>query len=299
MIQIDYRETELIKLINNLIQNTPITCNVLNLDIGDIILNNRIIIERKTISDLNSSILDGRYEEQSYRLSNSINYHRHHIIYLIEGSFHSIKYNESQKTRVLSAIFSLQFYKGFSVMRTFSMDDTAAYIVHCAKKMLKNPEKLGYFEITTTASSSVLSMVDRPISETDISPQVAIDTPTLETTDDISIEPSTTTTDLAQNQQILLDKQYIPLVKSTKKLNITENNIDEIMLCQVPGISSQTAQAIISHFGSFQNMILQFSVNGENILSDIRVSRKNSNSCKLNKTVIANIIKYVFKQGNS
>ena len=43
--RIDYRETELIKLINNLIQNTPITCNVLNLDIGDIILNNRIMYD--------------------------------------------------------------------------------------------------------------------------------------------------------------------------------------------------------------------------------------------------------------
>jgi ERCC4-type nuclease len=290
MIQIDYREHELIKLINNLIQNTPITCNVLNLDIGDIVLNNRIIIERKTISDLNSSILDGRYEEQSYRLSNSLHYHRHHIIYLIEGTLHSIKYDESQKTRILSAIFSLQFYKGFSVMRTFSIDDTAAYIVHCAKKMLKHPDKPGYFEITT--SSEVSNMVCN-IKQTDI--PIATDNPPLETTNDLVIDQSTPADTTTQNQQILLDKQYIPLVKSTKKLNITENNIDEIMLCQVPGISSQTAQAIISHFGSFQNMILQYSVNGENILSDIRVSRKNSNSCKLNKTVIANIIKYVFK----
>jgi len=44
---------------------------VKNLDIGDIIIYNgsyKLIIERKTINDLVSSIKDGRYREQKMRL---------------------------------------------------------------------------------------------------------------------------------------------------------------------------------------------------------------------------------------
>lgn len=43
-----------------------------------------LIFERKSISDLLASLKDGRYEEQSYRLSGS-NTNNHNIIYIIEG----------------------------------------------------------------------------------------------------------------------------------------------------------------------------------------------------------------------
>lgn len=277
MIQIDYRETDLIKLITPLLTNTPIDCTVLNLEIGDIIIGNRIIIERKTISDLNSSILDGRYNEQSYRLSNATSYHKHNIIYLIEGTLQSIKYDETQQTRILSAIISLNFYKGFSVIRTQSIDESAKYIVHYAKKMLKTPTKLGFFETPISTNTSI----DISNPEQQQQPQIT------------DITDNVVSVDITQS---IVDKQYIPYVKSTKKSNITENNIDEIMLCQIPGISTQIAKSIISHFGSLQNMILQYSVDGESILSNISICRKNASECKLNKTVIKNIIKYIFKK---
>ena len=43
-----------------------------------------MIIERKTIQDLAASIRDGRYKEQSIRLSQS-NIPNHHILFMIEG----------------------------------------------------------------------------------------------------------------------------------------------------------------------------------------------------------------------
>ena len=59
------------------------------LQLGDVMIKTDedeiiLIIERKTISDLLSSIKDGRYAEQSLRLSNE-NCSNHQIIYLIEG----------------------------------------------------------------------------------------------------------------------------------------------------------------------------------------------------------------------
>ena len=48
---------------------------------------------KKTVNDLLSSIVDGRYKEQSLRLDN-YNLHNHNIIYLIEGDMRN---NDNQK----------------------------------------------------------------------------------------------------------------------------------------------------------------------------------------------------------
>ena len=90
---IDCRETDLIQELNKQkLKNknfSNIEFAVKNLDIGDIIIEKDdipyIIIERKTVSDLASSIQDGRYKEQGMRL-NSSNLHNHSIYYLIEGN---------------------------------------------------------------------------------------------------------------------------------------------------------------------------------------------------------------------
>ena len=91
---IDYREKKLIGLINSIKRMNdkfkPIEVVVENLPLSDVIIkdkkdNEKLLIERKTINDLASSIQDGRYNEQSYRLNNC-EIHNHNIMYLIEGN---------------------------------------------------------------------------------------------------------------------------------------------------------------------------------------------------------------------
>jgi len=92
IIKIDVRESELLQKITHLIDTVPIYKDIIIksevLPIGDIIIadekEEKLIIERKSMSDLLSSVKDGRYEEQSYRLNGSP-YHNHNIIYLIDG----------------------------------------------------------------------------------------------------------------------------------------------------------------------------------------------------------------------
>jgi ERCC4-type nuclease len=138
LIKIDNREHDLIKQINQLILFIPIfkklTVITENLPLGDIIISNnnedKIIIERKSISDLLSSIKDGRYEEQSYRL-NGLNHPNHNIYYLIEGDINKqnrFKDNNVDKLTLYSAMLSLNYFKGFSVMRTFNIEETAIFI---------------------------------------------------------------------------------------------------------------------------------------------------------------------------
>ena len=66
-----------------------IKLEVVNLELGDFIIcddlgRENVIFERKSLSDLASSIKDGRYAEQSFRLNN-YNFHNHNIVYIIEG----------------------------------------------------------------------------------------------------------------------------------------------------------------------------------------------------------------------
>ena len=152
-ITIDLREKDLLKKI------VPL-CNDLNLkmsiqaellELGDVIISDDdgeelLIIERKTIKDLAASIKDGRYEEQSFRLNNMV-IPNHNIIYLIEGdlNFYNQRHARMPKKTLYSAMFCLNYYKGFSLVRTFSVQETAEYILRMTDKLSRENNVFGYY----------------------------------------------------------------------------------------------------------------------------------------------------------
>ena len=155
-ITVDYREKKLIIALNALNRDKEYNIDIVtaNLPIGDIIISEKekdlLIIERKTITDLASSIRDGRYAEQSYRL-NANPLHNHNIVYLIEGSMSSIAYT-SQYTKITAktihtCMFSLNYFKGFTVVRSNSIIETAEYILRSTDKIKREMgKKLGYYD---------------------------------------------------------------------------------------------------------------------------------------------------------
>ncbi len=98
----------------------------------------KLIIERKSLKDLIASIKDGRYLEQSLRLINNGLCHLHHVVYLIEGNIHSL--SEVERQIAYSSMVSVQFIKGFSLVRTQSVDETCAYIEFLMRKLNKSFE---------------------------------------------------------------------------------------------------------------------------------------------------------------
>ena len=149
---IDYRE----KFLMDELTKKEISYTNENLAIGDICIRSNgddlLLLERKTLHDLASSIRDGRYKEQSFRLNDSI-VHNHNIVYVIEGNLSKYappKMIKSPITRraLQSAIISLSYYKGFSVMRTESVADTAEYVVALLEKLSKE-NKPGYYNVTS------------------------------------------------------------------------------------------------------------------------------------------------------
>ena len=81
IVKVDYREKKLISSLGSLVNANEeytgkITIESVNLLLGDICIcdddgREILIIERKTLADLESSIKDTRYREQSIRLNQS------------------------------------------------------------------------------------------------------------------------------------------------------------------------------------------------------------------------------------
>ena len=143
-LRVDNRESKLLALIDNTFDNGSIDKPIIQcepLPLGDVILSNAddsdyIIFERKTLSDLASSILDGRYQEQSQRLL-GCGLASHNIVYIIEGSFSTYRARGIKPDALWAAIVALSFKKGFSVMRTNSTLETAEYIYHVFRKSIE------------------------------------------------------------------------------------------------------------------------------------------------------------------
>jgi hypothetical protein len=250
-IKIDHRETDLIYSCKNFLENTliyqGIELDVVNLPIGDVILcddsgEEKIIVERKSLSDLAASIKDGRYEEQSYRL-NGIPHANHNIVYVIEGDINRTQTFKGRidKQVLYSAIFSLNYYKGFSVLRTQSLDETANLMCHMVYKLKKgiSENKQPYYQDCVILHASE-------------------------------------------------EKDYCNVVKKVKKENITSNNIGEIMLCQIPGVSSTIAMTIMKEFKSLPDLVMKLKENN-NCLKDISYSNAKGQTRKVSKTAIENI----------
>lgn len=220
---IDKREHDLIEkceLMINLEPNyTTIETDVL--DIGDILVKTDegkdvMLVERKSLQDLLASIKDGRYEEQSHRLKHASGFPPHNVVYLIEGMFSTLR-TKIEKKLVISAMASLNYFKGFSVLRTSGLQETADVLIHMADKIDRNFMK-----------GILPSYLQRNVmaAQAEASAEATEATPT-----------------------------YTGFVKKVKKENITPENMGEILLCQIPGISSLYAAAILKHFGGFSNML--------------------------------------------
>ena len=264
-IVIDNREPQLYDKLLSLIgenneSSSSITIEIRPLLLGDITLEikdtNQVLVlfERKSLRDLLASITDGRYAEQSHRLIHTSNMHTHNIVYIIEGMYSQLR-TESEKKRCLSAITSLSYYKGFSVIRTCSIFETAEWIYSMATKIQKEHSKGG-----TPAFSSH----------------------TLENT----INMSETVVQIDNTP-----KPYCEVVQKVKKENITPENIGEIILCTIPGISSTSAIEIMKHYSSFSHFMEEIKSNPEK-LEEIYLST-NGKKRKLGKNIIEGILRYL------
>jgi ERCC4-type nuclease len=114
------------------------------LDIGDIIFKKGdeeiLVLERKTLGDLYSSIQDGRYKEQKIRLMK--NYPIEKIVYIIEGNIsqQNIKFFKNSKSITNGALLNMTFRDNIKILRTKDINETCELLYNIGSKIIKNPE---------------------------------------------------------------------------------------------------------------------------------------------------------------
>lgn len=216
---IDSRECELIVQLKLILgENWNETFKIETLHLGDIMISDKIIIERKQWSDLACSIVDGRYKEQSERLLQA-KAEGYMIYYFLEGNIDLYKPRGIPKETLRSCVFSLTHDKGFFVVMTKSAKESVEYILKFQQK---------YQNTTTKITNSIVS--------------------------------------------------------KKKNAQITKENISDLMLCQIPGISSTTSRILLSKFNHLNDIIVELNSN-PSLFEDFTYEKENKPK-KLNKNII-------------
>lgn len=260
------------------------------LAIGDIILEDNkgdtiIIFERKTLYDLAASIRDGRYNEQSFRLDKE-NIHNHNIVYIIEGDIERYieKKGRVSKKTLISCMFSLLYYKGFSVFRTNSICETADIVVFFADKYYKtsinDKSRLSYYAIEKVKNENESADIISPSS--------------------LKGKSKSENDDSDENEK------YCAALKTHKEKNeyITPDNINIIMLTCVPGISSKVATQLMREYKTIQNLLYQLEktpdmLNTFMIKTETTGESPKTTFRKINKTSVENIKKFLMTNSNT
>ena len=260
ILYIDNREPKsIINYINCLNDNSKIKIDIQikALDIGDYLIadnsnNTLVIIERKSLNDLECSIKDGRYDEQSFRLNN-FDLVNHNIYYLIEGNIINYR-NDKFKSTLYSSLVSLSYYKGFSILNSVNNVESAEIVYNFIKKLEKeiNNNKTSFYK-----NDNISKVLDE-------------------------------SNDLNVSKEL----DYINVIKTNKKSNITRDNINIIMLMQIPGINTQTSTTIIEKFETIKNLVIELEKDNT-CLDCIKITSSNR---KISKNIIENIKYYLLNK---
>ena len=88
-------------------------------------------------------------------------------------------------------------------------------------------------------------------------------------------------------------KVYTDVIKTCKKENVTPENISQIMLMQIPGISASTSEHILNGFESIYDLCHQLRVNPR--LLENKTYTLNGKERKINKKCLENVVNYLVK----
>lgn len=256
LMQIDYREKKIITFLKNnknFIDNKNIdnekdikNYNIyesINLELGDIIfnlhidnikeanLNNNknfeIIIERKKISDLLSSIKDGRYKDQKNRVTEYLSQPNVNGVfyYLIEGIGSEILDDKKKIAMYHGSLISILMRDNIGILFTSSIEETNILLEKLYSRIKKNPSN---FINIKSRCNLIKNKVNKVINDNN--------------------------TNIEENKINIIENQ----VKKKKSDNITPDNCGILMLTYIPGMSVKIASSILNNYNNSLFTFLNF-----------------------------------------
>jgi ERCC4-type nuclease len=131
MFLLDTRESDLIKILDNTegmtVKQLPVADIWLGVDAEGKMSEGGLIIERKSIRDLEASILDGRYREQRGRILSYCQENKTQPMYILEGPLSS-NTGRLEKSALIKFINRLTLHYQIPVIHSESTKETAEVI---------------------------------------------------------------------------------------------------------------------------------------------------------------------------
>jgi ERCC4-type nuclease len=145
MFLLDTRESDLIRIFEGTegmaIKQLQVADIWIGMETNDKISEGGVIIERKSIRDLEASILDGRYREQRGRILSYCQENKVQPMYILEGSLSS-NTGRLQKKAIMKFINRLIFHYQIPVMQTASVQETSELIQALVEQWKEDPKNL-------------------------------------------------------------------------------------------------------------------------------------------------------------
>ena len=172
-------------------------------------------------------------------------------------------------------MFSILYYKGFSVVRTMNVLETCDLISSWADKLERECEKMSDTKKPYYCAANKIVVEENDTREQEQRSQ----------------ESRSQESQSQESQSQQYDYCKTLKIKKEKNGNVTPDNIGVIMLCTIPGISSKTAIAIMNEFKTIGQLIKSFDLN-PHCLNHVCIET-NGKQRKITSTCIENIRKYL------
>ena len=124
-LKIDFREQRsgVVEEIEKLADK--ISFELVTLPVGDYLIEDKIIIERKTLSDFLVSIKNGRIFQQAYRIAQS----GKNGLIILEGNKSMVDSSSMSRKAVQGALIHLELFIGIPVIRSLNIQETLVLMV--------------------------------------------------------------------------------------------------------------------------------------------------------------------------
>jgi ERCC4-type nuclease len=311
MIIIDNREHKLIELIKNTSSFT-IPYEIKKLDIGDIIISSSkhpdksLIIERKCMTDMISSIKDGRYKEQKIRLQAERSNSNTIICYLLEGLVNDLR-KPNDKTLLYGSIISSIFRDTIPIIRTTSLQETLDILIRLYERMnknindffiLKNNNLQQDIEINDTPERIIIN-TSNSIVNTSNSNSYILDTPIILNDNLNNKNNNNETNKTINNENTENNNLYLHSIKKCKKDNMTPKLWNQLILTNIPGVSTSIAIKINEVYPTLTSLLNAYT-NCETdndrikLLSTILLTHTEKQKRHIGKVISKRIYEYLY-----
>lgn len=243
LITIDVRETNIYNdIVSRDLDNYKDKIQIIseNLMLGDMHITYKTlnyIFERKTLQDLQASIVDGRYKEQKARLLSNTS--QKYITYIIEGdNILSSNMYSKNKSMIQGAYLHTMFRDNIRIIYTKNIEETATLILLLSTKIIDKPDKFLHEEYTADKCyTDFVKLKKKKIDNIDAKSCFIMQLSQIPMISNV----------IAKNIHLTYTSMGT-LVKSLDKFETVEEKIKE--LCKIDGVGKEKASSIIKYIFS-------------------------------------------------